>query len=154
MYSNQKKIVKQMGGTALGGRLALWQEADGSKYLSVIGDLSDRFYGPLTDEQLMAYEVLCDVCIESDDWVAPGPLINVELLPRRVKVIDRKDVAVMGRRYRIHGGDQVMLTGYRPPGSRHGSHIVLFRLIDVSGSSEYEADISLFDLNSMVSPFC
>lgn len=145
MFNNPKKIISHSDSLCLGARISLWQETDGSKYVSH----QDSFYGPLTEEQVAAYEILRGVCLEPDNWIVPKPLINISSIPIKIKTIDTKDVAIQGARYRIHSGVEVILTGYRLPESRNEGHKVIFKLINVPGAGEYEADIKLFDLNSI-----
>ena len=149
MYSNPKKIVRQGCGESVGGWLILWEEADGSRYLSLRGDSFSRFYGPLTSAQLAAYETLCEVFLEPDDWVAPEPLLDVEKLPVKITTVDSKDISLNGHRYRIHRWTEVVVTAYHPPASRNDRDKFFFRLINTPGSVEYEAGIQLFDLNSV-----
>jgi hypothetical protein len=43
------------------GGLDLVRKEDGSLYLRMEGDIQDRYFGPLTEEQLSAFKLLCMV---------------------------------------------------------------------------------------------
>jgi hypothetical protein len=151
MVSNEKTQVSRAKISHLGGQMALWKEDDGSLYIALDNNEYTKFYGPLTDAQVAAYELLREVDVEPDDWTVPEPLIDVSKLPARVKTKGQLRVLVSGRTsyLPLPKGTEVIVYGYSLPTGRGQPHMVSFQLIDVPGSVNSAATVDSFDLKSL-----
>lgn len=151
MVKNQKTRVSRAKISHLGGQMALWKEEDGSLYIALDFNEYTKFFGPLTDAQVAAYELLREVDAEPDDWTAPEPLVDVSKLPARVKTNGRLKVAVAGRTsfLPLPVGTEVMVFDYHLPTGRGQPHMVDFNLIDVPGSINSTATVDSFDLKGL-----
>lgn len=148
MVKNEKTRVSRAKISHLGGQMALWKEEDGSLYIALDFNEHTKFFGPLTDAQVAAYELLREVDAEPDDWTVPKPLVDVSKLPARVKTMCRLKVAVAGRNsfLPLPVGTEVTVYEYRLPTRRGEPHMVNFQLIDVPGSINSTATVDAFDL--------
>ena len=151
MVKNEKTRVSRAKISHLGGQMALWKEEDGSLYIALDFNEHTRFFGPLTDAQVTAYELLREVDVEPDDWTAPEPLIDQSKLPARVKTTRRLEVLVAGRKsyLKLPVGTEVTIYDYSLPTRRGEPHMVGFQLIDVPGSVNNGAGVDSFDLESL-----
>lgn len=151
MVGNEKARVSQAKISHLGGQMALWKEADGSLYIALDFHEHTKFFGPLTDAQVAAYELLREVDAEPDDWTAPEPLVDKSKLPARVKTTRRLQVLVAGRTdyLKLPVGTEVIVYDYSLPTQRGDHHMVGFQLIDVPGSVNNGASVESFDLKSL-----
>jgi hypothetical protein len=132
--------------------MALWEEEDGSKYIALDNNEHTKFYGPLTDEQVAAYELLRNVDQEPDDWVAPEPLLDVAMLPQKVRTCRVLQVgnSLSLKREKLPRGTEVLIYGYDAPKKRSDEHTISFQLIDVPGSVNSLATADCFDLSSLI----
>ena len=151
MVGNEKTRVSRAKISHLGGQMALWKEDDGSLYLALDFNEYTKFFGPLTDDQVAAYELLREVDAEPDDWTAPEPVVDKSKLPARVKTTGKLEVLVEGRKsyLKLPAGTEVTVYGYSLPTRRGEPQMVSFQLIDVPGSVNNGAGVDSFDLKSL-----
>ena len=151
MVGNKKKLVSKANISWLGGSMALWKEKDGSLYIALDNNSHTKFFGPLTEEQVAAYEVIRGVEREPDDWVRPAPLLDPASLPKVVRTTRSLGVlnGKTATQIEVPAGTEVMVYDSYPPTTRYCKHMISFRLIDEPDAVNSAASADCFDLQEV-----